>query len=81
MAAKKKRGFALYGAACGSYVDAQAGIVPKDDDGRALRIATLVHVVMQTRHEDQAVALIKEVAKRGLEKAAAVCTAKAATGE
>ena len=71
----KARKFSVHGPAAGEYVCAQEGVVPQTDDERALRIATLVHVTMQTRPESAA-ALVKLVAREGLAAAAKVCTAR-----
>ena len=67
----------VYGDAAGELIRAQLGAKARDDNERALRIATIVHMNMG-RGADQrvAVALIKAVAKDGLERAADVCTAK-----
>jgi hypothetical protein len=72
-----RRGVTLHGGAAGAFIGAQAGHIPVDDDERALRIATIVHMNMG-RGADQrvAVALIKAVAKDGLEAAAKICTAR-----
>jgi hypothetical protein len=70
----KSKTFTLKGAAAGEFIRAQSGHVPKDDDERAMRIATLVGLNMQTSPE-AAAALIKLVAREGLEAAAKVCTA------
>lgn len=69
--------FTVYGEAAGELIRAQAGTPAKTDDERALRIATLVHMNMG-RGADQrrAVALIKAVAREGLEAAAMICTAQ-----
>jgi len=70
----KKKTFTLRGPAAGAFVEAQQGIEAKTDDERALRIATLIHLNMQTSPET-AIALIKCVASKGLEAAAKICTA------
>jgi hypothetical protein len=66
----------LRGEAAGEFIRAQTGRVPQDDDERALRIATLVHMNMVSENTRTAIALIKAVARDGLEAAAAICTAK-----
>jgi len=71
----KRKTFTLKGPAAGSYVEAQAGVLPATEDERALRVATIVHLEMQTSPET-AVALVKLVAREGLEAAAKICTAK-----
>jgi len=73
----KRDGFTVYGDAAGELIRAQAGKPAKTDDERALRIAALVHMHMG-RGADQglAIALIKAVARDGLEAAAMVCTAR-----
>jgi hypothetical protein len=75
------KGVTLYGEAVGELLRAQAGAPARGEDEQALRIATLVHMNMG-RGADQraAVALIKAVAKNGLEAAAAICTAKVQGG-
>jgi hypothetical protein len=71
----------LYGEAVGEFIRAQRGSPAHTEDEQALRIATLVHMNMG-RGADQraAVALIKAVARDGLEAAATICTAKAQGG-
>jgi hypothetical protein len=70
----KGKTYTLKGAAAGAFVNAQCGTPAKDDNERALRVATLIHLNMQTSPES-AVALVKAVAKYGLEFAAKICTA------
>jgi hypothetical protein len=70
----RKKTFTLEGEAAGEFIRAQAGQLPTDDNERALRVATLVGLNLQTSPET-AVALIKLVAREGLEAAAKVCTA------
>jgi hypothetical protein len=65
----------LKGAAAGEYIRAQAGVTPQTDDERALRVATLVQMYMSTEPK-VAVALVKAVARDGLEAAAKICTAE-----
>jgi hypothetical protein len=72
--------FTLRGEAAGEYVRAQGGALPQDDDERAMRVATLVHVQMLTGDEKTARALIKLAAREGLEAAAKACTAIKETG-
>jgi hypothetical protein len=69
--------FTVYGEAAGELIRAQHGAPARTDDERALRIATLVYTNMG-RGADQrlAVALIKAVARDGLEAAATICTAR-----
>jgi len=71
------RSFTVYGEAAGELIRAQQGRAARDDDARALRIATLVMMNMG-RGADQRVAadLIKRVASEGLESVADLCTAK-----
>ena len=71
----KRKTFTLLGEAAGEYVRAQAGSLPQTDDERAARIATVVSLYANSDLKTAA-ALIKCVAKDGLEVAAKVCTAK-----
>lgn len=67
----------LEGPAAAELLRAQAGHIPLNDAERALRIATVVHMYMhQPEQMRLAVALIKCVARDGLQRAAEVCTAK-----
>ena len=73
----RNKGITLHGAAAGAFIRAQEGIKPEDDNERALRIATVVHMYMSGKAGDgspTAIALIKLVAKEGLEAAAKKCT-------
>lgn len=75
MTSKKRfKTFTFKGAAAGAYMAAQSGAPALTDDERALRVATIVHLYMQTDPKT-AVALIKQVAKDGLAVAAKTCTA------
>ena len=67
----------MHGGAAGEFIGAQAGHEPTTDEERALRIATFVHMYM-SRGGDQrvAVALVKAVARDGLEEGAKICTAR-----
>ena len=79
----RSRGISLHGAAAGAFINAQRGQIAENDDERAMRIATLVHMYMSGKSGDDsptAVALIKLVATDGLEAAAKVCTAKRSAG-
>jgi hypothetical protein len=77
----RRRGktFTLKGKAASEYLRAQEGRVPCTDEERALRIATLVHLHMSV-DERVAVALIKSVARDGLEAAAAAARVSSKTG-
>jgi hypothetical protein len=74
--AKPRRRFKLEGDAVGEYLRAQEGVVPQTDAERAMRVAAVVHVFMQT---DPGVAaeLVLSVAQKGLAATAELCTGKA----
>ncbi len=73
----KKGHFTVYGEAAGELICAKEGKPARTDDERALRIATFIYMNMG-RGADQhvAIALVKAVAKDGLEEAATICTAR-----
>ena len=74
----RSKGISLRGAAAGAFIRAQKGTKPENDDERALRVATVVHMRMSGKTGDDskiAIALIKQVAEEGLEAAAKTCTA------
>jgi len=70
--AGRGKGITLKGAAAGAYrgADGQAC-----DDGQSLRVATLVHMEMSGGRTEVAMALIRAVARDGLEATAKTCTA------
>lgn len=65
------RGITLRGDAARAFVEGMTGVLPTTDDDRAMRIATFIHLNM-SRGGDQtkAIALIKLVARDGLEAVA-----------
>jgi hypothetical protein len=73
----RSKGITLHGAAAGAFIRAQSGDKADTADEQALRIATVVHMYMSGRAGDgsqTAIALIKQVAKEGLEATAKTCT-------
>lgn len=71
---KRGKTFTLKGPAAGAYLAAQAGALAVTVDDQALRVASVIALYMQT-DSAVAVALIKQVAKDGLEAASKTCTA------
>jgi len=67
----------LTGPAAGAFIRAQLGHRADSEDEQALRVATMVHMEMSKGGSPAAaVALIKALAKDGLEVVAGICTAK-----
>jgi len=69
----RSKGVTLRGPAAGAFVNAMMGKQAESDDDKALRVATFVHLNMKDQPQ-AAVALIKALAKDGLDAASKLCT-------
>lgn len=73
----RARTVSVWGPAAGALIRAKSGEPADNDDERALRVATLVHMNMGRGADTSvAVGLIKAVARDGLAKVAETCTAE-----